>query len=121
EVHDRLPDVEICACLGLLESHQASELKDAGVFAYNHNLNTSENFYGEICNTHDYADRVRTVGTVKASGLSPCCGALFGMGETDDDIVEVAMALHDLRVDSIPTTFLIPIDGTPLGGRSTPT
>jgi biotin synthase len=119
EVRDRLPDVEICACLGLLEPQQATDLKDAGVFAYNHNLNTSENFYGEICNTHDYADRVRTVGTVKASGLSPCCGALFGMGETDDDIADVAMALRDLGVDSIPINFLIPIEGTPLGGRWT--
>ena len=119
EVRERLPDVEICACLGLLERQQATDLRDAGVFAYNHNLNTSENFYGEICGTHDYADRVRTVGNVKASGLSPCCGALFGMGETDDDIVDVAMALRDLRVDSIPVNFLIPIEGTPLGGRWT--
>ena len=119
EVRERLPDVEICACLGLLEPKQATDLRDAGVFAYNHNLNTSENFYGEICSTHDYADRVRTVDNVKASGLSPCCGALFGMGETDEDIVDVAMSLRDLRVDSIPINFLIPIEGTPLGDRWT--
>ncbi len=117
EVRDRLPDIEVCACLGLLEPSQATELKSAGVFAYNHNLNTSENFYGEICSTHDYADRMRTVGVVKQTGLSPCCGALFGMGETDDDIVDVAFALRGLGVDSIPINFLIPIEGTPLGGR----
>ena len=117
EVHDVLPDAEICACLGLLEQRQADELKHAGVFAYNHNLNTSEAHYGEICTTHDYADRVATVGVVKESGLSPCCGALFGMGETDDDIVEVAQSLRALGVDSIPVNFLIPIPGTPLAGR----
>ncbi len=117
EVHETLPDAEICACLGLLSSQQAASLKDAGVFAYNHNLNTSENFYGEICDTHTYADRVETVGVVKGSGLSPCCGALFGMGETDDDIVEVAQSLRRLNVDSIPVNFLIPIQGTPLAGR----
>jgi biotin synthase len=117
EVRDTLPDAEICACLGLLEPEQADALKDAGVFAYNHNLNTSESHYGAICSTHDYADRVATVRTVKESGLSPCCGALFGMGESDGDIVEVAQSLRALGVDSIPVNFLIPIQGTPLAGR----
>jgi biotin synthase len=117
EVMTELPDAEVCACLGLLRPAQAARLKDAGVFAYNHNLNTSENFYGEICETHTYADRVATVSIVKESGLSPCCGALFGMGETDDDIVEVARSLRALDLDSIPVNFLIPIDGTPLAGR----
>jgi biotin synthase len=117
EVLGEFPDVEICACLGLLTPDQAHDLKDAGVFAYNHNLNTSENFYSEICETHTYADRVATVGVVKDAGLSPCCGALFGMGETDDDIVDVAFALRDAAVDSVPINFLIPIQGTPLAGR----
>jgi biotin synthase len=117
EVRTALPDTEICACLGLLAPAQARRLQSAGVFAYNHNLNTSENFYGEICGTHTYADRMDTVRTVKASGLSPCCGALFGMGETDDDVVEVAHALRELGVDSVPVNFLIPIEGTPLEGR----
>ena len=117
EVRATMPDVEVCACLGLLQSSQAAALRDAGVFAYNHNLNTSEGFYGEICSTHDYADRVATVGVVKEAELSPCCGALFGMGETDGDIVEVAQALRRMDVDSIPVNFLIPIQGTPLAGR----
>lgn len=117
EVLSELPDAEICACLGLLEPHQATALKDAGVFAYNHNLNTSENYYGEICDTHDYADRMQTIGIARESGLSPCAGALFGMGESDDDIVDVAFALRDLRADSVPVNFLIPIQGTPLAGR----
>ncbi len=117
EVRSELPDAEICACLGLLEPHQAAELKDAGVFAYNHNLNTSENFYSEICETHTYDDRVQTVGVVKEAGLSPCCGALFGMGETDEDIVQVAQALRAIGSDSIPVNFLIPIPGTPMADR----
>lgn len=112
-----LPDAEICACLGLLQDTQARTLKESGVFAYNHNLNTSEAFYGQICSTHDYADRVQTVGIVKEHGLSPCCGALFGMGESDDDVVGVAHALRELGVDSLPVNFLIPIQGTPLAGR----
>ena len=117
EVLAEMPDTEICACLGLLTEAQAARLKDAGVFAYNHNLNTSESFYGEICSTHDYGDRVETVGVVRDAGLSPCCGALFGMGETDDDIVEVAFALREIGVDSLPVNFLIPIQGTPLAER----
>jgi biotin synthase len=117
EVLGELPDAEICACLGLLTPQQGAALKESGVFAYNHNLNTSENFYSEICETHTYADRVATVGIAKESGLSPCCGALFGMGESDDDIIEVAFSLRDLAVDSLPVNFLIPIQGTPLAGR----
>jgi biotin synthase len=117
EVLSELPDAEICACLGLLSGEQGAALKNAGVFAYNHNLNTSENFYAEICETHTYADRMQTVGVVKDAGLSPCCGALFGMGESDDDTVEVAFALAALGVDSVPVNFLIPIQGTPLAGR----
>jgi biotin synthase len=116
-VRTEFPDTEICACLGLLNAAQASALKSAGVFAYNHNLNTSEGFYGEICSTHSYADRVETVRVARDAGLSPCCGALFGMGETDDDIVDVAAALSATGVDSLPVNFLIPIEGTPLAGR----
>jgi len=116
-VRRTLPDAEICACLGLLQPEQARELREAGVYAYNHNLNTSEGFYGEICGTHTYADRVATVQVVKQSGLSPCCGALFGMGENDEDIIEVAQSLGRIGVDSIPVNFLIPVPGTPLEGR----
>jgi biotin synthase len=114
EVRNRHPELEICACLGLLKDGQAEELKSAGVHAYNHNLNTSEGFYGEICSTHTYEDRGRTVNEAKRSGLSPCSGTLFGMGETDDDVVDVAFALRELGPDSVPINFLIPIPGTPL-------
>ena len=117
-VRRRYPELEICACLGLLKDGQAEELKSAGVHAYNHNLNTSEGFYGEICSTHTYEDRTRTVNEAKSSGLSPCSGALFGMGETDGDIVDVAFALRELEPDSVPVNFLIPIHGTGLADKA---
>lgn len=111
------PDVEVCVCLGLLKPDQAERLRDAGALAYNHNLNTSEENYADICSTHTYADRVDTVERAKAAGLSPCSGAIVGMGESDDEIYDVAMGLHAVGPDSVPVNFLIPFDGTPLGGR----
>jgi biotin synthase len=111
------PNLEICACLGLLQEGQAASLKEAGVYAYNHNLNTSEKHYDQVCGTHTYADRQQTVGRAAEAGLSPCSGALFGMGETDEDIIDLASDLRRLRPDSVPINFLIPIDGTPLAGR----
>jgi biotin synthase len=116
-VHDAHPGLEVCACLGLLADGQAERLAEAGVDAYNHNLNTSESHYEDICSTHGFADRVATVEKAKAAGLSPCSGALFGMGEGDDDIVDVAFALRALEPDSVPVNFLIPIDGTPMAGQ----
>jgi biotin synthase len=114
---ERNPDVEVCACLGLLSDGQAERLAAAGTTAYNHNLNTSGGHYADICTTHEYADRVSTVESAKSAGLSPCSGLIAGMGETDDDLVDVAFALRALRPDSVPVNFLIPFDGTPLEGR----
>ena len=111
------PQVEVCVCLGLLEQAQAERLKDAGALAYNHNLNTSAENYGEICTTHTYDDRVETVGRAKAAGLSPCSGAIVGMGETDEQLVDLALSLRALDPDSVPVNFLIPFEGTPLAGR----
>ncbi len=108
------PHLEVCACLGLLGEGQAERLAEAGVHAYNHNLNTSEGHYERICATHTYGDRVGTLRRAAAAGLSPCSGALFGMGETDEDVVDVGLALRGLRPDSVPVNFLIPIEGTPL-------
>jgi biotin synthase len=118
-VRERYPQLEICACLGLLSGNQAEQLKDAGVFAVNHNLNTSENFYEDICSTHTYADRLDTVDKVKKAGLSPCSGALVGMGESSEDIIDLAFALRDVGVESLPVNFLMPIEGTPLSDRYT--
>src|ERR1700730_5977267 len=96
------PRLEICACLGLLREGQAEQLVEAGVYAYNHNLNTSESHYAEICETHTYADRIDTVRRAAAAGLSPCSGVLFGMGETDEEFVDAGLALRGLRPDSVP-------------------
>ncbi|WP_040810917.1 biotin synthase BioB [Nocardia concava] len=111
------PNVEICACLGLLNEGQAERLAAAGAHAYSHNLNTAEARYSEICTTHTFADRVDTLARAGAAGLSPCSGAIFGMGESDADIVDVAIALRELDPDSVPVNFLIPFEGTPLGDR----
>ena len=113
------PDVEVCACLGLLADGQAERLREAGTTAYNHNLNTSGDRYADICTTHEYADRVSTVTAAKDAGLSPCSGLIAGMGETDEDLVDVAFALRALAPDSVPVNFLIPFDGTPLAGQWT--
>lgn len=111
------PQAEICVCLGLLKDGQAERLREAGAYAYSHNLNTTEERYGEICTTHTYDDRVDTVRRATNAGLSPCSGAIFGMGESDDDIVDLAFALRQLDPDSVPVNFLIPFQGTPLEGR----
>jgi biotin synthase len=110
------PDVEVCACLGLLSGGQADRLAAAGTTAYNHNLNTAGGHYADICSTHEYADRVATVAAAKEAGLSPCSGLIAGMGETDEDLVDVAFALRALAPESVPVNFLIPFDGTPLAG-----
>lgn len=112
------PGLEICVCLGLLSEGQARRLKAAGADAYNHNLNTAEANYGHICTTHTFADRVKTVRSVTAGGLSPCSGVIVGMGETSDELVDVAFALRDLEPDSVPVNFLMPFPGTPLEGRN---
>ncbi|MCM3818308.1 biotin synthase BioB [Streptomyces albidoflavus] len=107
-------DVEVCACLGLLSEGQAERLRAAGADAYNHNLNTSEATYGEITTTHTYADRVDTVQRAQGAGLSACSGLIAGMGESDEDLVDVVFSLRELDPDSVPVNFLIPFEGTPL-------
>lgn len=108
------PDVEICACLGFLKHGQAEHLRDAGVDAYNHNINTAESNHDNIVQTHTYADRVDTVEKAKKVGISPCSGLIAGLGETDEQLVEALFALRELDADSIPINFLMPFDGTPL-------
>jgi biotin synthase len=113
------PHLELCVSLGLMNDAQAHELKDAGIGWVNHNLNTSERFHAEICSTHTYADRINTVRAVQRAGLHTCCGGIIGMGERTEDIVDLAFALRELRVDSLPLNFLHPIDGTPLADQRT--
>ena len=110
-------NLQICACLGLLTPEQAQQLKDCGVDKVNHNLNTSEEFYADICSTHTYADRVATLQAVREAGMELCSGGIVGMGERDADVVQMALHLRELKVESIPVNFLNPIGGTPLAGR----
>ncbi|MDG2305898.1 MAG: biotin synthase BioB [Candidatus Binatia bacterium] len=117
EIKDEFPDMEICVSLGIMDEPKAKRLADAGVGWVNHNLNTSERFHPEICTTHTYADRVSTILAAKKAGLNTCCGGIIGMGEEDEDIIELGFALRELQVDSLPLNFLHPIDGTPLGER----
>lgn len=109
--------LNVCACLGLLTEEHARRLKACGVDKVNHNLNTSERFYPEICGTHTYQDRIDTLKHVRAAGLELCSGGILGMGEGDEDVVQMAFALADLQVESIPLNFLNPVEGTPLEGR----
>lgn len=115
EIRETMP-LKICACLGILKDGQAERLAEAGVHRYNHNLNTSKANYPSITTTHTYDQRIETVEKVKAYGMSPCSGVIIGMGESNQEIVEMALALRKLDADSIPINFLIAIPGTPLEG-----
>lgn len=115
EIRETMP-LKICACLGILKDGQAERLAEAGVHRYNHNLNTSKANYPSITTTHTYDQRIETVEKVKAYGMSPCSGVIIGMGESNQEIVEMALALRELDADSIPINFLNAIPGTPLEG-----
>lgn len=111
-------DLKICTSLGLLDETQAMRLKACGVDRVNHNLNTGEEHYKEICTTHTYADRVETLQHVRKAGLEMCSGGIVGMGERDEDLVQMAIALRDLEVDTVPINFLIPIEGAAIENAS---
>ncbi|HHP7230473.1 MAG TPA: biotin synthase BioB [Xenococcaceae cyanobacterium] len=110
-------DLKICACLGLLDLEQTQRLAAAGVDRVNHNLNTSEKHHPNICTTHSFGDRVKTIQNVQAAGITTCSGGIIGMGESADDAIDLAYSLRELNVTSVPINFLIPITGTPLGNQ----
>ncbi len=105
--------IRVCTSLGILEDGQAERLKEAGVDRFNHNLETSERRFGSVCTTHTYEDRVRTVKAAQAAGMEACSGGIVGMGEADEDIVEMAFAARAIGATSIPVNFLDPRPGTP--------
>ncbi|MGH7513581.1 MAG: biotin synthase BioB [Gemmatimonadales bacterium] len=108
-------EIHICTSLGLLRDGQAEQLAAAGVKRFNHNLEASRRFFPNICSTHGFDDRVRTVERARAASLEACCGGIFGMGEMLEDRVALALEWRALEVESIPVNFLDPRSGTPLG------
>ncbi len=106
-----------CATLGLMDKEELSFLKESGLERYHHNLETSERFFPEICRTHTYHDKLKTIDAAKAVGLSICSGGIFGLGETWQDRIDMAFAIKELNVDSVPINFLIPVKGTSMGDR----
>jgi biotin synthase len=113
--------LETCATLGMLTPAQARRLKQAGLDYYNHNLDTSPEFYGEIITTRTYRDRLDTLDHVRAAGINVCCGGIVGMGEGREDRVGVIVALATLprHPESVPINMLVQVEGTPLAtGRS---
>lgn len=111
--------MEACATLGMLTRAQAGRLADAGLTAYNHNLDTSPEFYGEIITTRHYEDRLQTLQYVRESGVQMCCGGIIGMGESIDDRMGMLSVLtaQDPHPESVPVNALVPVEGTPLGDR----
>lgn len=103
-----------CATLGTLTRAQLQTLRDAGLHRYHHNIETSRSFFPNICTTHDYDERVETLMTAKEIGLSLCSGGIMGLGESMEDRAEMAFALREIGVDSVPLNFLMPIPGTPM-------
>ncbi|ACK64250.1 biotin synthase [Rippkaea orientalis PCC 8801] len=107
--------IKPCCALGEVTPEQAQALREAGVTRYNHNLEASEGFYPEIVTSHSWRDRVETIKNLKAAGIQACSGGIMGMGETWEDRVDLALALRELGVESVPINLLNPREGTPLG------
>ncbi len=114
---DEAVPVSLCASLGELTPDEAARLFSAGVRTYNHNLETSRRHFPNVVTTHTYDDRLETLRAVKSAGMRICCGGIFGIGESWEDRIDLALTLRDeVRADVVPLNFLHPIPGTPLGG-----
>ncbi len=109
--------IEVCVSAGLLDEDKAKILKEAGLDRLNHNLNTSRKHYPHICKTHTYEDRLNTLNSARKAGLQICSGVILGMGEGVDDILETAYTLRNIKSESIPVNFFIPIKGAQLTGQ----
>lgn len=108
--------LEVCCTLGMLDETQAQRLKDAGLYAYNHNLDTSDQFYKEVITTRTYDDRLTTLDNVEKAGISVCCGGIIGLGETNDDRIKLlhTLATRAKHPESVPVNALVAVEGTPL-------
>jgi len=112
--------MEACATLGMLSDTQAQRLKEAGLSAYNHNLDTSKEHYGDIISTRTYEDRLRTLSRVRDAGISVCCGGIIGLGESVDDRCNLlrTLANQEHHPESVPVNALVPVEGTPLANQA---
>ena len=109
-------DLEVCCTLGMLNEDQAIKLKEAGLFAYNHNLDSGEEFYEQIISTRKYDDRLNTIHNVQNANISVCSGGIIGLGETDNDRIDMLYTLSNLKThpESVPVNALVAVKGTPL-------
>ncbi len=109
-------DMEVCCTLGMITANQAERLADAGLYAYNHNIDTSEEHYGEIISTRTFDDRLNTLSNVRKAGISVCSGGIIGLGEKEDDRIGMLLTLANLpeHPESVPINTLVPVAGTPL-------
>jgi len=112
--------MEVCCSLGMLDDTQADRLAEAGLTAYNHNLDTSPEFYGQIITTRNYDDRLRTLASVRRAGITVCCGGIVGLGESENDRVGLLHQLSTLNPhpESVPINALVSVAGTPLGNQA---
>lgn len=109
--------IDLCASHGLLSREQLHRLHEAGVTSYHHNIETSRRFFPEICTSHTYDDRIRTIQMAQEEGFCVCSGGIIGMGETWEDRLDMAISLQELGIESIPINALMPIPGTEMEGR----
>jgi biotin synthase len=119
-VKQQFPSLEVCVSAGLLDDEKAQVLKKAGLDRLNHNLNTARDAYAEICTTHTYDDRLNTLLSAKRAGLETCSGLIAGMGETPDQLIEIAHTLASVKAESIPVNFLLPFEGNVLADTPAP-
>lgn len=114
--------LEVCATLGMLTPEQALALREAGLTTYNHNLDTSQAYYGQVITTRTYEDRLRTLAAARAAGLKLCTGGILGLGESEDDRIDLlhTLATMEPHPESVPINAIVPIEGTPLAGVEPP-
>ncbi|MEW6076693.1 MAG: biotin synthase BioB [Thermodesulfobacteriota bacterium] len=111
--------ISACASLGIIDRDDLLALKKAGVSRYHHNLEAAPSLFPQICTTHSFAERVRTIKRARRAGLSLCVGGIFGIGESDDQIAELGLTLRELEVDAVPVNFLVPVPGTAVARSNT--
>jgi biotin synthase len=111
--------MHICCSIGFLTTQQAQKLKEAGVDRINHNLNTSQNFYPNICTTHTYEERIANIRMLQGMGFEICCGGIIGLGESQADVADMFLDIRAIYPQAVPVNFLIPLKGTPLARTNT--